>query len=249
MNTETWRNRNPFTDEFMAEEVTWYGRPAEGVRFVSPQARCDDYLNVNFRLPTNLRVPILVRDGTIWMSLTWIEVQSAWLAILRAHGHAATIGLGLGYFALRAAQKPEVDRLTVFEIDEENIAWFRRNFADRDGFDKIEIVAGDAMKTCKGRVFDTLFNDRYPALGGDDVIEDARVFRAENEIADYRFWGYERVVADACEWHDVVERWSLHEDHEQFFEYWEQTDLSQLRRDYFEEEYVTQVLDAMDWDV
>jgi hypothetical protein len=243
-----WIDRNPFLDDFLKEEVEWYGKP-DGIKMIRPRMRCDDYLNVNFRLDPGFDVPILVRDGTIWMSLTWMEVQSAWPAIWEAQGRAATIGLGLGYFALRAVEKPDVETLTVFEQDAENIKWFRKNFEHRPGFQKIKFVHGDARKTCKGFEFETMFADPYPTLGADEVIEDARVFKSENFFARYRFWTYERCVADAFEHHGLIGAEDLSDLHKLYFIHWAKSEGSSMRRSVFDEDYVTDVLEAMDWEV
>lgn len=243
-----WEKRNPFLDDFLREEVEWYGKP-EGVKYIRPQMRCDDYLNVNFRLDPGFDIPILVRDNIIWMSLTWMEVQSAWLAIKRAHGHAATIGLGLGYFTLRAVEKSEVKRLTVFEQDADNITWFHLNFKHRPGFEKIEFVPGDARETCRDYHFDTMFADHYPVIGDEKVAIDAVGFKTMNVIDDYRFWGYERFVADAFEHHEMVQEDDLCDDHRLYFDYWQGSECGRLRRDVFDERFVEQVIEAMEWEI
>ena len=242
-----WIDRNPFLDEFLKEEVEWYGKPKD-IKMIRPQMRCDDYLNVNFRLDPGFDIPILVRDGTIWMSMTWMEVQSAWPAIWEAQGRAATIGLGLGYFALRVVEKDDVEKLTVFEQDADNIAWFRENFSGRPGFDKIEFVHGDARETCRGHEFETMFADPYPPLGADEAIGDAELFKGANRILRYRFWTYERCVADALEHHGLIGIEDLSDLHKLYFIHWAKSEGSSMRRNIFDEGYVQDVLDAMDWE-
>ncbi|MBW2561955.1 MAG: hypothetical protein JRE40_14040 [Deltaproteobacteria bacterium] len=244
-----WRKRNPFTDEFLEKEVKWYGSH-EGLNYITPGGRqVDDYLNVNFRPEPDFEVPVLIRDNRLWMSLTWMEAQSMWLPILKARGRAATVGLGLGYFALRVAEKPEVTSLTVFEINQEIVDWFRSQFSGRPGFEKIEFVVGDARDVCIGYEFDTMFVDCYPLMAGDECVEDIDLFKRNNDIGDYRFWGYERNLADAWEHHYIFDRGDMNDDHLLFFEYWEKTKLSNLRRDVFDVDYTTNVIEAMEWDI
>lgn len=239
------RERNPFLDDYLRQEVEWYGRPS-GPNYIRPGGhQLNDYLNVNWRDRADFEVPVMARNGVTWMSLTWMEVQSLWPALVAARGHTATIGLGLGYFALRAAEKPNVDRMTVFEIDLENIDWFRREFSDRPGFDKIEFVHGDARETCLGMEFDLLFADPYPLLGDNDIPGDIRLFTQRNSVDEYRFWGLERFLADAFEEYGMIDVRTLRPDDKLFFKYWLNTDLCSFRRDHFCEEYVETVLTEM----
>lgn len=203
-----WDFPNPFTDAYWHAELAFYGRPTLTPKapmtldWPRIQGRCDDYLNVNLRFD-NTPFPRLCENGRLWMSLTPMEVQSAALAILLAKGHIAVGGLGLGYFVLRAAAKPEVKAMTVYEINPELIAWFNEAFADRQGFDKIRIVSGDMRKTCKGVEADLAYVDIYDALLPNEVITDSRALRRKNRFRQYIYWGWERVWFDARR-HGVV---------------------------------------------
>ena len=123
-----WADRNPFTDEYLDEEIEFYGANlyTEGsvrVTLREPVGRCDDYLNAAF-WDGSKTVPVMYIDGQVWMSLTRMEVQSHHLPILWATGDVGTIGLGLGHFTLRAMQKPEVRSVVVFESRQEVIDYF-----------------------------------------------------------------------------------------------------------------------------
>lgn len=192
---------NPFTDEYWKAELSAYGlrRAKFHVEHVSVdwfqiQGRCDDYLNVNMRFEKT-PLPRLGINGHLWMSLTPMEIQSAALALHRAEGVVASGGLGLGYFAIRAAAKPEVTKVIVFENEPLVIEWFRRMFKDRLELTKIEIVEGDIRKTFKGYTVDFCFMDIYPDMLGDhSAFADSKKFRKQNKIGRYMFWGYEKVV-------------------------------------------------------
>lgn len=199
---------NPFTDEFVENEVSFYNLPQQYskdrvmVKMVQPQGQLDDYLNRNWRI-TDLLVPALYVDGKIWMSLTFMEIQSAFVPITMAAGVVGTAGLGLGYFPLRAASSPEVEEVHVYELNPRVIRFFKDTFRGRPEMEKITIHEGDVRKEAlynkrkKGPSFDFFFMDVYRTLLPDEVISDIHLFQEEGSIEDYRFWGEERVILDS----------------------------------------------------
>lgn len=191
---------NPFSDAYWQTELKAYGLRKSrfhvehvSVDWFKIHGRCDDYLNVNMRFD-DTPLPRLCIDGQLWMSLTPMEIQSAALAIHRSKGHVLCGGLGLGYFALRAAAKPEVTMVTVFENEPLVVEWFLRMFKGRPELAKIKMVEGDMHKTCKGYEADFAYVDIYPDLLCDGTFKDVRYYRKHNKIKRYMFWGYERVV-------------------------------------------------------
>jgi len=193
---------NPFTNDYWKAELKAYGlRQAKfhiehvSVNWFKIQGRCDDYLNVNMRF-SPVQMPRLAINGHLWMSLTPMELQSAALALHRAKGHVASGGLGLGYFAIRAAAKPEVTKVTVFENEPLVIEWFNRMFKGRPEMAKITVVEGDIYKTFKGFEVDFCFMDIYADMLPDSVLDDVSKFRRRNRIGRYHFWGYEKVVLE-----------------------------------------------------
>lgn len=197
---------NPFTDGFLEGELEFYGlrkphsKDGVQVRMVEPGGRLDDYLNKNWRIPREgLLVPALFVDGRLWMSLTHMEIQSLYVPITAAGGIVGTAGLGLGYFALRAAALDHVERVDVFEIEPRVVEFFEAAFRDRPEFRKIRITLGDARREMvrKGRTFDYVFMDVYRTLLGEDVVRDIRLFSEKASFQEYRFWGQERVLLDA----------------------------------------------------
>lgn len=199
---------NPFTNEFVEEEVAFYALPKpyskDGVevRLVTPQGTISDYLNKNWRIfKPGFKVPALIVDGELWMSLTAMEIQSLYVPISLAYGEVGTAGLGLGYFALRAAGMPEVEKVHVFEREARVADFFMERFGNRPEMEKIEITVGDARKEMlwkdARRSFDFVFMDVYQTLLGDDVVDDILLFNKKGSVETYRFWGQERVLLDA----------------------------------------------------
>ena len=125
-------NINPFIDEDITQEIEFYGLKSYNDDHISVETveligRCDDYFNVNFRTG-NLKVPIFKIDGSLWMSLTPMEIQSQWIAINTAKGKVGIGGLGMGYALLRIMEKEEVTSVDVWEINPHVIKFFKSNF-------------------------------------------------------------------------------------------------------------------------
>jgi hypothetical protein len=220
-NDQAWLRANPFLDSFMQQEVAFYAAPEYdegGVVLVEKEIQgiAADYLNKNYRL-SSPPMPILFIDRKLWMSLSYMEIQSQYLPILLADGHVGTCGLGLGYYTLRVAGKPTVEKVTVFEKEQRVIDFFNKCFHDREGFDKIEIVQGDARKKCRGYDFDFLYVDIYRTMLPDEAISDIRLFNRANNIAEeereeqdilagYHFWGHEKMVLDGLLAYGIIDK-------------------------------------------
>lgn len=247
------RRDNPFETAYVRREVEWYGRSEydhEGVVFdvTCPVGRVDAYLNLEFQMG-DYASPRLKIDGRTWMSLTKMEIESAWCPIqdAREGGVIATVGLGMGYFAMRAAQSPEVERVDAYEIDPRVIAFFRQHFAGRPGFRKVRIIEGDARETLHDMEYDYLFADPYPTMLGPEVLTDIDLFCGRNSLGLYRFWGFERIVFE----HIMAEQgWPLFSPvMARFFGMWAQDDDRRgLARLQLDDEYREEAIAKMeDW--
>lgn len=256
---------NPFNDDYWHTELDWYGvqevaaiNGSARLVFDCPSGRLDDYLNKNFR-DMDRQVPRLLIDGHTWMSLTPMEIQSAALALHRAKGHVITAGLGLGYFALRAAAKDCVTKVTVFEINEHVRDWFLAAFGHRPELDKIEIKIGDARKLLQGWEADFVFMDIYQSLLPDEVITDARAFQRKNKFKRYLFWGAEKVVMSALQQKIISKRnvpLVLGHDMLSYFRWWMRTPVSEdnpemmlcdLYDDHIDAPFVRRAIRTMQW--
>lgn len=251
---------NPFTDDYWQAEIKQLGlKDAKfhvehvEVDWFKLEGRCDDYLNSSIRF-SNVKMPRLCINGGLWMSLTPMEIQSAALAIHRAHGHVVTGGLGLGYFTLRAAAKPEVTKVTVYEIEPLVIQWFNKVYADRPEMAKVTVVPGDMRETFRGTTCDFAFVDIYQDMLSDEVLTDAKLFRKHNEIGRYQYWGFEKVVLDM-----VIRKMlrssslTLGNDMYSYFKLWQHTPfaeensttLGQLYNSYLDNDFVTKAKRAL----
>lgn len=173
---------------------------------MSPAAAMDD---------NEASTPVGIKDSHnwgIWMSLTPMETQSNYLPICRARGRVGTAGLGLGYFALRAAEKEEVDSVEVFEESADVIKYFKYRFRSRPYFKKIKVVHGDARKLCKGRTYDFFYADIYRTMLPAVCLDDVELFCGDNEIEQYQFWGEERIIFQLMVSNVLPKRWLRHDE-------------------------------------
>lgn len=185
---------NPFTDDYLRSEIKFYDMHDEyqfgdlKVKQIHPIGRCDDYLNVAMHIEKDIIAPTLIVDRVLWMSLTWMEVQSLYVPIRRAKGRVGVVGLGLGYSTLAMMEKEDVDEVIVFEIDPRVVWFFQIHFKHRKGYEKLRIITGDALLHCRGFEFDFFFCDRYATICSDEMFEDVEHFRSKNTIHVYHPW-------------------------------------------------------------
>ncbi len=219
-------DESPFTNPFVHEEVRTYGIEEDhipetledvSVQFIHPQGIVRDYLNKQFRLAEEkLNCPALVIGKDVWMSLTPMEIQSAWVPLQLAKGIVYTTGLGMGYFALRAASKPDVDKVIVVEQNPAVIRNFMAMHGKNPLVDKFEIYLGDGVEIAAKTKADVYFIDPYQTLLPSEVPEHIEYFRthhphfqgeAGRQHLDtapiYRFWGQELVYASALYGTDI----------------------------------------------
>ena len=239
---------DPFTDEFLEQEIEFYQPQAyehDGLKIymkpITGFTRLDEYFNKNLRTegPT---IPMLTMDGEIWMSLTWLEVQSLWAPISRAWGRVGTAGLGMGYVALRMAAKDEVTEVVVYESDPRVIKMFMDTQGHRPEVEKMKIIEGDVYKLMVNQTFDFVLMDPYPTLLPDAVVEDIDFFLSQNDIREYRFWGQEKVLLAAI--NDGLEI-ALDGAEGKLIAFWMESGKSSLYEHVYDREFVTNVIDGL----
>ena len=99
----------------------------------------------------------------MWMSVVVSEIESMADAIAEAHGKVITYGLGLGYYAFMAAEKDNVESVTVIEKNPDVIRLFTEStlpfFPHKE---KIQIIEADALEFVKAQedgAYDYAFSD------------------------------------------------------------------------------------------
>ena len=91
--------------------------------------------------------PAVLEGGNEWMTLTPVDLDTCEEAIEKAIGKVVTFGLGLGYYAYRCCEKPEVDSITVVEKSENVIKLFSEEILPQFSHpEKLHIVSADAFE-------------------------------------------------------------------------------------------------------
>ena len=94
----------------------------------------------------NFRAPIVEENGREWMTVTPSEINTMTADIQAACGKVAVFGLGLGYYAFMASEKPDVSEVVVIEKEESVISLFREFILPQfPNAQKITVVQSDAF--------------------------------------------------------------------------------------------------------
>ena len=138
--------------------------------------------------------PAVLENGREWMTLLPVEQVTMKEPIRRARGRVLTLGLGLGYFAFHAAEKENVESVTVVERSPDVIRLFREALLPHFPHgEKIRIVEDDAFRFAEERAtpdaFDFVFSDIWHDAGDgrDAYLRLLRIFRERAEM-DLAFW-------------------------------------------------------------
>jgi len=197
---EVKMQENRFSDRYAQQQVDWYSLKdyvANGsevkVHSAPLRGRADEYFNKRF-WTGEFDVPMMRINGKLWMSITPLEVQSMILPIQRAWGYVGTGGLGMGYFALKCAEKDEVKQIKVWEHNPHVIKFFNSSFSHRKGFEKIQIIEED-VRQIKEQQFSYFFMDIYQTQLPDEVLDDTNNFyKNGNDAGQYDFWCQEWAI-------------------------------------------------------
>lgn len=175
----TYRRYKPY-EAFACDDF----RYTEGGRVLAP---------LGF-FPEEVVYPAVLEDGREWMTVSPIEIHTMAPHVAAARGRVLTYGLGLGYFAFMAAQKPEVASVTVVERDPRAIRLFREHLlpAFPHG-EKITVVEGDAFAYAENEMpggrYDVIFADTWHDPS--DGVDMYRRFKATEPLSpasEFRYW-------------------------------------------------------------
>ncbi len=161
-----------------------------------PAAVCTGYWG-EVQLAQNLIV--LARRQKVWMSTAPMELESQQIGVDFARGHVVVFGLGLGWSTATSALKPEVERVTVVEMDanvlemHEQIKLFER-LPDGAG-DKVNIVHADALEWEPDGPVDLLMPDIWVELVSWGRAEEVHDMQANVDADMVYFWGQELELA------------------------------------------------------
>lgn len=129
-------------------------------------------LNKVIQLPLSVikneyTAPVLTQDDKAWMSITHSEIITMDEHIKKAKGKVFTAGLGLGYFTYMCAIKPEVESVTIIELQQDVIDIFVKYILPQFGefASKINIIKGNYFEYISEfnlkKLYDYSFIDIY----------------------------------------------------------------------------------------
>lgn len=161
--------------------------------------------------PRAYSYPAVFENGREWMTLLPNETVTTLPAVGRAKGKVLTYGLGLGYFAFMASEKPEVTSVTVVERSKDVIALFESlilpQFPHRE---KIRVLCADAFdyaqkEMAKGQ-YDFVFADIWHDVGdGKDLYLRMKQFEHLSPGTEFTYW-----LEDSIRCYLVRELWPPH---------------------------------------
>ncbi len=144
--------------------------------------------------PTDYEYPAVTEGGREWMTLMPNEINTTLPAVERAHGKVLTFGLGLGYFAYRAALKDEVESVTVVELSGDITNLFKTYVLPQlEVADKINIVCADAFSFAENEMekggYDFVFADVWhdPSDGTEAYLK-LKKYEDKLPRAEFVYW-------------------------------------------------------------
>ena len=137
--------------------------------------------------------PAVLEGGREWMTLMPNETVTTLPAVYRSHGRVLTFGLGLGYFAYRAALRPEVESVTVVELSEDAATLFRTHILPQFPHpERVTVIVSDAfdfLDNMKDGEYDFVFADIWHDVGdGQALYHRFRAYESRFPSTEFTYW-------------------------------------------------------------
>ena len=137
--------------------------------------------------------PAVLENGREWMTLLPNEMVTTTPAIRQAHGRVLTFGMGLGYFAYHAAEKEDVESVTVVDISPDVIRLFRTHILPQIPHkEKIKTVVADAFAFADTEMagnFDFVFADIWHDAGdGQELYLRMKEYEKKYPDVEFSYW-------------------------------------------------------------
>lgn len=196
----------PYNKDFIVKEVEEYNsiinECSVGIYSIkkinSKGIRLQGYMYEN-TIEYDLPIIQLLKDDKSLMRLTPKEIESSYEAIKFAKGKVGIVGLGLGYVVDKVAKNSKVSEVIVYEISEDVINMYKKNFDENP---KIKIIHGDAFYAPSEK-FDFFYVDIYEYKLDVKIVEDYKKFNELHEIYEYSFWGMEHFLL-SCNYEEII---------------------------------------------
>lgn len=112
--------------------------------------------------------PTVYENGVEWMAIKPNEIETMRPHIEKMSGDVVVFGLGLGYFAYMASQKPNVNSVTIVERDSSVIKLFENYILPQfENKQKIKIIKMDAFDFAKNEMKNSSFDHAFVDLWHD----------------------------------------------------------------------------------
>ncbi len=176
--------------------------PWEGVVYNDPVLLADftEIPSIGF-FRERFSFPAVLQKGREWMTLMPNETATLENAVKNSFGNVVTYGLGLGYFAYRAACKEEVQSVTVVEKDKNVISLFTEHILPLFPCkDKITVIEADAFVHAENILpksnFDYALADIWHDAGdGTPLYLRFRDIASKTTDIKWDFWLEETIIA------------------------------------------------------
>lgn len=145
-------------------------------------------------LDKTVKVPCVIQDDKIWMSIVPHEIITMRKPIADAKGRVLVLGVGLGYYAYRVALKSSVRRVVIIESDKNAIELFNCCILpqfEKSVRDKITILENDAFRYLAelNEEFDYVFADIYRTVeDGLDLYYRFLPFERKYKNIKFSYW-------------------------------------------------------------
>mgnify|MGYP001557373850 CR=1 FL=1 len=135
-----------------------------------------DAFRMGRRVPQPGIITRLMHHGEVVMSDTKAERSDHFAFVMRATGHVLINGLGLGMCLGAVLRKPEVERVTVVEVDDHVIHLVAPTY---QGDPRVEIVAASAFdyRPPRGVRYGAVWHDIWTYICTDNLDEMTRLDR------------------------------------------------------------------------
>lgn len=149
----------------------------------------------------SITFPFLRKGDVPWMSITPNEILTMDYELSRMKGDILVGGLGMGYFLLMAAEREQVNKITVAELDQDviELMGFIKDFCKRP--DRIEIIHADALDLLKSS------HDKYDSFFMD--VWDANPRETANVYIPFKDFGLTNKVRNIHYWNEIIMREAL----------------------------------------
>lgn len=130
----------------------------------------------------------LMRNSTCVMSDTPNEIEDIRVPIMRANGNILINGLGLGVLLGAVLVKPEVNHVTVIELNKDVIELVGRHYEKFYGNRRLKIINADALeyKPAKAEIYTVVWHDIWDNICADNLPQIKTLHRKYGRHCDWQ---------------------------------------------------------------